>query len=376
MKPSELEPPAAEAETIRCRLCRRPYRQITASHLRWKHATDCEAYAERFPGTPFMAPQTRRHLSDSIISLWERLGRHWTRDRVERTLAELRSKGQPLHPRALTARRPDLYGAMVRLYGSWERACEAAGIPPESVRRRRNWSDRELIAVLREAAARGDLRYGAVFRKGRSGLVQACAKRWGTWRAALLAAGLRPLRPPPTRWTRREVAIRIRARFAAGEPLLASHVHYHAPALKRAAEGIFRKPWRDIVRGLGLPYAGRRRWSPASVVREIREIRAGGRSLRCESVRRESRALALAAVRHFGGWERALRAAGIDPRGLRPRHWTREQLSRLFRRLQRSGNVSRRSLRAVRKPGYVQPTASIPRYWPSLSAALRNPGHR
>lgn len=361
----------SNSEFLLCRLCRHPYRQITPTHLFWKHRTDCETYADRFPRAPFMAPDTLRHLSESIIANWERLGQHWTKDRVERDIRNLEKRGQRLHARAVKDSRPPLFGAALRLYGSWEGALRAAGLDPRIIRRRMRWDERALLEAIRDAHACGLLRRGASYKATHKNVIQAAAARWGSWRAAQEAAGLEPLRPAQVRWTRREVRKRIAERVRRNQSLLASQVHGHAPGLKRAAERLFKKPWPDLIRSLGFAYDGRQRWSHEKVIRIIRRLRKLGRSLRWKDVRREDPPAAQAAARHFGSWPKALRAAGVDPSTLRARHWSRGELLLLFKRLKRSGGLTRRVLRSVRRSGYVQPANSLSRYWESLAMAIR-----
>ena len=287
---------------IRCRLCLRPYKRMTPTHLYWKHRIDSQEYRDRFPNAPFECHETRHAITQSIIVNWERQGRHWTRSRVVRMIEKLRAGNDPLHARAIKERHPDLYGAALRIFSSWDEALNDAGLDPAKVRRRTLWDAKSIRKALRKAKATGLLRNGAHFRKSHSGLVQATAKRWGSWTAGQLAAGLTPPRPAPVRWTRSEVRRRIEDTIRRGESILASDVHAHAPALKDAAQRLFGKHWSEVVRHLGHPYHGRERWTPEKVVQQIAKLKRTGTSLRLAAVRRSNLALVQAAARHFGPW--------------------------------------------------------------------------
>lgn len=370
-----IEPSKAgreDSEVVPCRLCRRSYRRITGSHLYWKHHLETSDYRERFPNAPFFAEKNKRELSQSIIRAWERVGRHWTKDRVRQTIRTLKKQHHPLHSLAVKRRRADLYTAAIRLYGSWDSALADAGISPKSVRRKRVWTNEELLEAMRQAAKSGELRAGAFFRRRHSGMVQTATQRWGSWRAALAAAGLQPLRPPPVRWTRPEITRRIRQRAMQGQSLLAAEVHSHAPGLRKAAERLFKKTWPEVIRELGYDYEGRERWSKPKIVEELQRLKRRRIKLNVQTVRRHYLALAQAAVRHFRTWAEALRAARIDPSTIKLRHWTREELRRLFQDLSRTGRLSRHALRGVRRSGYVQPETSALRHWNSLEAALES----
>lgn len=368
-----IEPSKAgreDPEVIPCRLCRRSYRRITGSHLYWKHHLETSDYRERFPNAPFFAEENKRELSQSIIRAWERVGRHWTKERVRQTIRTLQRKHHPLHSLAVKRRRADLYTAAIRLYGSWDFALTDAGVAPGSVRRKRVWTNEKLLEAMRQAARSGELRAGAFFRRRHSGMVQTAVQRWGSWRAALAAAGLPPLRPESVRWTRKVVVQMIRERAERGESLLATEMHSHAPALRSAGEFFFKKGWPDVVRALGYEYTGRKRWSSHTIVQELQRLSRSGQRMNCASVRRLDPALVQAAARRFGAWPVALRAAGIDPSKVVPRHWSREDLRRLFRSLRRSGRLNRMALRRIRRRGYVDPTTSALRYWKSLRTAF------
>lgn len=365
--------PPAEGEGsdfILCRLCRHPYKRITPTHLYWKHRIDSEEYRDRFPNAPFECSETRGIITQAIIANWERLGRHWTLDRVKRTIEKRRAAGGTLHARAIKKRHPTLYGAAMRIVGSWDGALREAGIDPSSVRRRTAWDEKKIASALREAKESGILRRGGHFRRKHSGLVQAAVKRWGSWTAGQIAAGLSPLRPPPIRWTRQVVRRMIEERVRRGESLLATDVHTHAPALKSAAQELYGRHWSEVVRGLGHVYTGRERWTREKVIHGIRRLRRAPMPLRLTAIRRSNPALAQAAVRHFGTWPRALLAAGIDPSLTTLRHWGREELRRLFLALWRAGRLSRRHLRAVRRRGFYRPDASAAKYWKNLKTAF------
>lgn len=364
--------PAAEhdeADFVLCRLCKRTFHRVTGSHLYWKHHLETGEYRERFPNAPFFSEENKRKLSRSIIRAWERVGRHWTKERVRTTIQSMHRRRQPLHAREIKERHADLYTAAMRLYYSWDQALIDAGQSPESIRHRRVWTGNHVIRAMKEAAVSGEFRAGARFRRHHSGLVQAAVLRWGSWSAALAAAGLRPLRPAPVRWTRKEVVRRIHIRATRGDSLLATEVHGHA--LRKAAERFFKKTWPEVVRELGYDYEGRERWSKARIVKDLRRLRRGGLKLNFESVRHRSSALVQAAVRHFKTWPVALQAAGVDPLTLKPRHWTRDELRRLFGRLRQAGRLSLHSLRKIRRRGYVQPATSVRRHWRTLEAAFR-----
>ena len=145
--------------------------------------------------------------------------------------------------------------AALRLFGTWPAALAAAGLDPGRVSRYRRWDDQEVLRELKRRARRGEpLNSGAIQREG-AGLYEAAVRRFGDYDAALRRAGVDP----------------------------------------------------DSVRR-------RRVWDRAAVVRELRAVKASGGRVDDGAVRRRDVALYRAAVRHYGSFAAARAAARVRPR--------------------------------------------------------------
>lgn len=300
-----------EEESVRCRLCRRDFKAISFSHVRYRHGIDLAEYLERFPRTNISSAGTRQKLSDRVRAHLERQGRLWTKARVKDETLRLWRQRRHLNAQTVYREARDLYEAACSLFGSWDKALRAAGLRPIDVRRNRKWSPREVVRVIREVQRAGQLKYGSKLLRRRPELVQAAVKAFGSWRAALSEAGLESLAPPPTRWTRREVIARIRRRAERRESLLSKEVVRHETALWKAARRFFGEPWCDLIRRLGYLYPGHETWSREKVVRELRRRKRAAAKLGASTIRRKTPTLAYAAREQFGSWEAACRAAGI-----------------------------------------------------------------
>lgn len=169
----------------------------------------------------------------------------------------------------------------------------------------RLWTKESVVAVLREYS-RGETLSPADFPPKRYKSIATIARRvFGTWPAALLACGLKPLRAAATRWTRAEVIRRIRRRKLRGLPLSQTDVKQSEPALYAMASIVMKKPWSFIVQNLGM--RGRRiRWGKEMLRKEISHWRRFGRA-RLPGVTNFS--IHMAARRHYGSWSLALKAA-------------------------------------------------------------------
>lgn len=92
------------------------------------------------------------------------------------------------------------------------------------------------------------------------------------------------------------------------------------------------RSYRETLRRQG------RLWTPERILGEILRRARDGAALNLSAVGRERPLLVWEAVRHFGSWKRALRAAGLDPeRFALRRRWTSETLLGELRRLHAGG---------------------------------------
>jgi hypothetical protein len=141
-------------------------------------------------------------------------------------------------------------------------------------------------------------------------LASAAKRRFGSWPAAVAAAGLSDKlapRKPARNWTPEAVLQAIQTWHDQGR--LISNVSKQDQGLYSAAKHHF-GGWRAAVAAAGLKPT-RRRWSKELVIEEIRSRHQHGLMLNSGIVSQQDPPLAGAAVRMFGNWGKALLAAGI-----------------------------------------------------------------
>jgi len=179
----------------------------------------------------------------------------------------------------------------------------------------KRWSRDEVIRVIRQLSERGEpLNLGRVSRTWPA-LAYAGRRYVGSWEKAIEAAGLdySTVRRKNF-WTRAAVLTQIRVLHAAGEPLNVSHAEVRHGGLVRAASA-YLGSWRAAIEAAGFDYLKikrQREWSKAAVVTEIRRMRrAGMRLATTREVRQRFRVLHAAAIRYFGSWAAAVKAAGL-----------------------------------------------------------------
>ncbi|HEX2692238.1 MAG TPA: hypothetical protein VHN14_36765 [Kofleriaceae bacterium] len=144
-------------------------------------------------------------------------------------------------------------------------------------------------------------------------LVYACYKRFGSWRAAMEAAGFAELIGGGPRWTSPEQVVKaLQERHRQGRPVALKRTARERPRLVRAACAQF-GTWQAALdaAGLGQAYVPRSLLSAQEVVRGLRARHQRGKPMTAVATQREEGKLVYAACKHFGTWKAAMRAAGL-----------------------------------------------------------------
>ena len=398
---------------VTCRLCRRRFRVIAWNHLVCIHGWDIKdpvrKYQELFKARLRECRDTKRMRRQGRRRYIRRIGRHWTRERVIGEIRARKAQGKPLFLAAVVNDgRQDITHAALKLFGTWDRTLAASGLQPERVRKLRHWTPQKVIAEIRKL---GGFVPSHILSKRDGGLFQVAVKLFGSWRKAYEAAGV-PYTPQLERgkWSPERILSAIRDRARRGIPLRTSDAaDRELQSLATAAWKRF-GGWRQAVKVAGCilpperkppprlaPWSrdeilaelkrlrregkpvGRRdlervrrqgyvaldtaivnlfgtlaqakkdagfwdwdrkspRWTRGGVLDMIRERARTGASLRPKDVAREVGGAYGAAYRDFGSWKAARAAAGIPPEEYRhPVTWTRERIENAVRDLERQG---------------------------------------
>jgi hypothetical protein len=146
--------------------------------------------------------------------------------------------------------------------------------------------------------------------------VRAACAQFGTWQAALTAAGLGDLPAPRGLLSPHEVKHGLRARHRRGKPMTAVATQREEGRLVYAACKHF-GTWKAAMRAAGLGAVVDTSYSlPApsakDVVRMLQARHRRGRDMSCTTVRRDDGRLGRAAYKHYGSWRAAMTAAGLS----------------------------------------------------------------
>ena len=248
-----------------------------------------------------------------------RLIQSWSRTRVRTAILERRRQRMSNSPSVVATEDSRLYGTAERLYGSWRRAVRAAGIDPATYKGPWKWTQARARAWVEDRVARGLPMLKKHVPEGLYARVRADTGRgWGAFVESLGIAYAGP--PPRRRWSRDALVAAIRERIRRGLPITAFAVQKDEQSLKHAARNHFGS-WGAALQAAGIrPRPLRRAWDEAGVLAAIRSRREDGGVMRETVVAIEDERLFAAATARFGSWQAALAAAGQPrlPRGRAP----------------------------------------------------------
>jgi hypothetical protein len=144
----------------------------------------------------------------------------WTRERIIREILRREAAGLPLNLGGKQAVEPALYQAGSRVFGSWRNAVMAAGIPPERATTKEDWPPSRILAIILSLSQRRRPLRPAELQRRYGHLIQAARRYFGSWSKAVVAAGVDPakLKRVPL-WTKERIIEAILIRALNNEPL-------------------------------------------------------------------------------------------------------------------------------------------------------------
>jgi hypothetical protein len=250
----------------------------------------------------------------------------WGKDKVMAQIKEIDRKKEPLTVKYVSKNHTALYSAALRYFGHWMDAVNAAGIDYNTIRRQ---SRQEAIAkitkwdknrILREIKSIPKEKLWFVY-KTHQALHSAARREYGTWRNAVEAAGYdydeinQLANTNYTPWTEDKI-IRI-IRQIPQERLGYGFITKNNILLYSAAYRRFGN-WANALKAAGIDpkiiesCRSDKRWDKKKIIEEIGKLHSQGSNLSSGYMQRHHSGLFSAAYRRFGGWGKAIEAAGLD----------------------------------------------------------------
>jgi hypothetical protein len=219
---------------------------------------------------------------------------------------------------------------------------------------RLSWDKAEILQTLKKLHNEGKELSYTILAKKMQPLVSAAAYHFGSYRAAVEKAGIdytEIVRRP--RWTKQHIIKLIKQAKRSGVDLNWSAVTRRGDELGRAAFASLQSrlfgSWDRALHGAGLDaddVSQYRKWGKESIVFELKGRYRDQEMLNSGAVQKEDPGLHAAAVRHFGSYDGALRAAKVDPAKIRQRkRWSKEEVGKQIKVFARKHDLTDAALR-------------------------------
>jgi len=243
----------------------------------------------------------------------------WNEQRILQAIQKLYQANAQLSYNALSRRNQALLSAAAYHFGSYRRAVEKAGIDYAAVLRRPRWSKNLIIAEVKKAKRAGiDLHWSAVTKRrdelGKAAFASLQPRLFGTWDRALHAAGLDADEINLYRkWNRNSIAFELKHMASENQPLSSGAVQKEDPGLHAAALRYFGS-YDSALRAAKIDPATvrqRQTWTKQRVIAELKKMAKGKKPLLDSVIRAKNPPLYGAAVRLYGTLPKARKAAGV-----------------------------------------------------------------
>lgn len=248
-----------------------------------------------------------------------------SREDVIRHIVHREAQAQGLSDAEVLDDAPELYEAACAQFGTWETALQYAGVSMRRLYPKPEVSREQVIReILFMCRCAGSLHAGRFKRRHRR-LYDAAKEHFGTWRGALLAAGINLknalLSSRRRRLDKQKIGKEIQNRHQEGQSLRWKEVCMEDRKLAMAAIYAFGS-WRKAVLAAGIDAVTRSnetKWNRRRIVAAIQLRAQQNLPLSTGTVDREDGPLSCAARRYFGSWRNAMQAAGLDMEHYRKR---------------------------------------------------------
>lgn len=252
----------------------------------------------------------------------------WTRLRRVQTLWMIRGFGNPIN---LTSLPRGLQKAIHVRERSWAELVFFAGFDPgeeATLVLRERWSRREVISRLRSLKKSGSpINSVWLQHNGYGSLHSAMSRLFGSWEAAVHAAGFYPedeWKGSSPRLSPGEVMAEIIRRDSQGKALGTVAIRYedwnlyvsailHFGSWAEALKSVAIEVPRITARMSWLQEASSQESGRNSIISFLRELKARGEQINTGYLRRRYRRLEAAILYYFESWEEAVKVAGFDP---------------------------------------------------------------
>ncbi|MCI0414924.1 hypothetical protein L0222_19280, partial [bacterium] len=250
-------------ETLPCPFCGKELVNL-CFHLR-VHEITVHDYRTEYPGEPMLSEEMCSRISralrrqDRLVPHWEPI---WSAEYVLDRIHELWRRKVPLNSGYIDKKQKHLLYASSKFFKSWDGALRAAGLDPDEVRLadvKVRYNRRDVIREILKRRNRGLPMNVAAVTTDDLRLFNAARRRFGSYSAALIAAGIDPdkvrsQRLPYQESDRQQLlkAIRGVARIPEGKRGIA--IQQLRTKYRKVVRRLFHMSWPAAAKAAGVPF--------------------------------------------------------------------------------------------------------------------------
>jgi len=243
----------------------------------------------------------------------------WSKEKITDQIKGLYKKDEDLSYNRMAREQQGLLAAANYHFGSWAEAVNAAGIDYEGqIRKIPKWTRERIIQTIKQAwKDKADLSWTSVTKNKKYSAMAYAAIRdnqFGSWDAALKGSGVDPTKVRRYEaWDEDKIVRNIKSRAKRKKPLNSKAMQDEDSKLFNAALNYF-GGWDKALVAAGIKPEDvykRRRWSADLIKKEIKRLHRAGDDLAAPNMRANHSSLYSAACKYFSTWTAAREACGI-----------------------------------------------------------------
>lgn len=250
---------------------------------------------------------------------------YWTKHKIVEEIQALYENKEEIDSTAMMKKHHALFTVAKKRFGTWKNALTVAGLNYKEIRKTRIWNKKKIINKILQLHRKGEMLNARYVNRNHNSLYMAACKKkyFGGWKNAVTAAGLNyeqiRLYVEGEVWSKQKIIDKILELHHSQRDLCSSYISKRYTTLIGAAQRYFGS-WKNAIDATGLDYSkinkyvDREAWSKKKIINKVLELSGAGEDLSYKNISKRYPTLCSAACkeRFFGGWENAIRAAGLN----------------------------------------------------------------
>ena len=248
--------------------------------------------------------------------------RYWSKEKIIEELLKYKEQNIELHLSNIKNVNSALLSAAVRYFGSWKEALECAGLNYNEIAKSKPtgyWTKERITKAIKTLySSREDLNYLNIF-SNHNDILCAARREFGTWESAVIAAEFDydsfRKKSKDRSFSNEEIMLYIRKLYNTGKNVNAKSIYDLNNNLYNQARAKFGS-WKKVIVEAGINYDEIKKhgqsWTKDRIIHEIKELREQEVPLNSRYIRQYNRFLYYGAGTHFGSWQKAIFASGIN----------------------------------------------------------------